>query len=201
MKKIVWILFGIIVFITTVLVGFSMVYRFPILASQSLEKKRKTFDDWQNQLFIRRSAAMLLINRLYGNADKYVFRPPRVIPTYNSKKGIQGYLVYGMVTSWNPQSHVLNLSSYLGRPLAVRFDPDVDGSMAVMPQLDNYGVAQSISERDFVETSRHQRYATLFCVGDIVSVETQHVQQFSYFSRGIPIVPRVIQLSFRLCEQ
>ncbi len=200
-KKIAWIVLGIIVFASLMVLGVSVLYRSALVATQSVEAYRKKFDERQNQAFIARSSSMMALNRLYGNGDKYVFRPPRVVPSFKKDGTIQGYTIYGMVSTWNPQSHLLTLSSYLGRPVSVRFDPDLDGSMAVVPKLDNYGVADSIGERDFVSTIRDNRYTELFCVGDIVSIESPSPQQFSYSARGTPIVPRIIQLSFRLCDK
>jgi len=200
-KGLAWVIFGIIVFLGALICCFVLVYRSPLLATIPIETSRKKIDELQNQAFIRRSSLTLFLNRLYGNADKYVFRPPRILPTFDTDGTVQGYVMYGMVTRWDPQARLLTLSSYLGRPVSVRFDPDLDRSFAVVPRLDGYGVAQSVGESDFVQTSQDPRYTDLFCENDVVSVETPHKQQFSYVSRGTPIVPRSIQLSFRLCDK
>lgn len=93
--------------------GILSLYRSVDGVSMVTEQKRKAFDETQNQLFIKRSIWFRAIHAWYGNGDKYVFRPPRIVPNYREDGVVQGYTVYGMVTTWSPGDRIVELSSYL----------------------------------------------------------------------------------------
>lgn len=134
------------------------------------------------------------------NPDKYVDRPARIVPDRDADGSYKGFVVYGLVTKWDPEGKVLSLDAYTGNKLFVRLDPDTDRSLIVIPKLDKLGVAVD-SSMQVVTSASEPNWSTLFCYADIVSVHTTTADAITASSEEYPLIPKRVQLSHRLCEQ
>lgn len=176
-------------------------YRSPALSSHRMETIRQRVDEYSRRAFIRKNPLFLFVNTtLLGNGDKYIYRPPRIVPA-NTFQGARAYEVFGMVSSWNPDTRTMEVNSYIGKHLFVRFDPTLDGSIAYVPLLDSTGAVADFREDDFVSDTSSNRFETLFCPGDIVSIRIDDPLEIKTASLTSPIVPKEIRLSHRLCAQ
>lgn len=176
-------------------------YRTPGALQSPLEAKRVAFDTVSRKQFIAHNAPFIFIHRLlFGNRDKYMYLPPRVLPS-RTISGALGYSVFGLVTSWNAETKLLEMSSYLNIPITIRFDPDTAKQMAFVPFLDTSGRVKEFGEHGIVTSSDNPKFATLFCQGDIVEIVTETAEALKQATRDKPIVPVELHLRQRLCSQ
>jgi hypothetical protein len=174
------------------------VYQVPFIQNPSVEQWRQRIDSQLKQTFV--TLRHPWINAvIFHNKDKYIWYPPRIQFAYN-ENSIIGYKVYGMVVSWDYEAKLLTLSSYLGKPLYVRFLPTSNGPIAILPKFDMFGYVTS-SEVQAVQRINVPNWNTLFCSYDIVSVDAKSYMSFFQSSKEKPLIPTVITLSYRLCKQ
>ncbi len=137
---------------------------------------------------------------VFGNADKYVWEPPRPVPVYSRSSGdFSGYDVFGMVTSWEPEAYTLRVRSYNRQNLVVRLNPELDRSIAVIAPMDQYGYISSVNVMRIVSSTMDTFWPTLFCPSDIVAVSVSSKFNLSTSSNESPIIPKHVRLVRRLC--
>jgi hypothetical protein len=144
--------------------------------------------------------AQWLYSHVFPNSDKSVFFPPRITTEYDDRGRCLGYMSFGMVTTWDAAQKLLTLSSYFGGTLYVRFDPDAYGQTATLPVLDMHGSIDTSKGIQIVKTTSIPNEETLFCSGDVLSIETSTWQELFSTTPTRPVIPKTLMLSFRLCQ-
>lgn len=164
------------------------------------EYLRKSTDSLLKRLYDKQvGGGRLISNVVFGNRDKYVWRPPRVVPVYDKVGAISGYDIFGIVTSWDPEARLLYISSYVRKSLTVKLDPEHDNSIAVIAPMDRQGAIPALNAIQIVDSSTFPGWRELFCVGDTVAVQVRKHQELSKGSIDDPIVPMHVRLEHRLC--
>ena len=165
------------------------------------EKRRVVVDEYsQKQFFARNSLYMSLHGLIFGNRDKYLYFPPRILPS-STFQGRQAFSVYALIKSWNPDTGIAEVSTYVNKPAQVYVNPDKEKVAAYMPQIDKTGRVIRFGPNDVVTSKDNPKYQSLFCEGDIVEVVTEFASQIQSGSTSNPIHPVEIHLRRRLCEQ
>jgi hypothetical protein len=167
----------------------------------SRENKRVAFDDYSRAQFLSQNKLFIFAyGQVFGNRDKYKYFPPRILPTHTFN-GRQGNSLFALVSSWNADTRILEVSSYLNTAMTIRFDPDTQNQMAFMPKLDATGRVKDFGENGIVTSSDSPKFATLFCQGDIVEIVTETAEALRQAAKDTPVVPVEIHLRQRLCTQ
>lgn len=170
-------------------------------SSKQSEALRRRIDAILQKEYTEGSFTAKLINAyVLGNRDKFVWRPSRIIPSYDyTGTKFLGYMVSGVVTGWEPRRNLLTISSYIGRTLYVRFDPTNDRSVGVFPPLNAYGAVGT--EKVFpVVTVTGDNWDKLFCTSDIVNVFFRKRGDLIWSHQYKPIIPTSIMLTQRVCK-
>jgi hypothetical protein len=179
------------------------IYRgtFPTLTP--IETWRISVDKQLEALYYKRTPLALFVDQtVFHTLDNNFWEPPRVMPVYDKQQKKTGYKVYGMVRFWDANAKLLGLNSYLGKPMFVRFDPDSQKTLAIFLKMDGYGeLSEENSEFLFVDHTDIPQWSTLFCVGDVVSVEAKTANVFDRATRTQPLIPTLIVLARRLCKK
>lgn len=197
-RNVLIVLLLISVFIVPLYIA-KMLYQFPYIPYGRIEEVRKTIDKKQTAWYDRQELLFRMINSLvYHNGDKYLFRPPRIAPSHTFP-GRPAYSIYGIVTSWNPKTKLLEMDSYVGTHIVIQFDPDYDKSVAFMPNLDKYGKTTGFGENDWVTGNDNPRFENIFCQSDILMVLASDIADFSGTTKSKPLIPKEIRLSHRVC--
>lgn len=170
----------------------------PVVSETVREKLDAYFLEKYNK---RNPIVRFLHGRVFGNADKYAWYPPRPVPVYSKRSGaFTGYEVYGMVSSWEPGSYTLRMRSYNRQDFVVRFNPELDNSIAVVAPMDQYGAIPSVSAISIVNSPYDRHWFTLFCPSDIVAVLVGSKLNIVSSSERSPVIPKHIRLVRRLCK-
>jgi len=169
-------------------------------SSKSSELPRLKVDEVLKNASIKKNLLGIAINSfIFGNADKYVWRPPRVVPVYDQKGKITGYDIFGVVTSWDADARLLHIRSYTRKNLVVRMDPEFDDSIAVIAPMDRQGQISDLDSIVIVDTTSYPQWDSLFCVGDTVAVQVRTRTELQKGSLSYPVVPIHVRLEHRLC--
>jgi hypothetical protein len=176
-------------------------YKTPLPENSRVEMWRYTTDRALQRGIEQKNPFTFWLNRMvFRNSDKPVFRPPRILRVSDTNNKTTGYQFFGVVSAWDPNTKLLTLNSYLGQPVVVRFDPTRDGSYAYFPVLDTRGVMDETKPLLFVGSTAHSAFPTLFCTGDIMSIETASWLRIMYSSQFYPVIPKLIMLSHHICS-
>jgi hypothetical protein len=174
------------------------VYQVPFIQNARIDTWRQGVDSLLKRTYSTQRTRWVN-DVIFRNKDKYTWYPPRIQLVYNENSIIR-YKVYGMVTSWDSNTRLLTVSSYLGKPLYIRFSPTPAGPIAIIPKLDRYGQLTSLGVQT-IEYFNVPNWNTLFCQHDIVAVNAKSYMQFFQSTREKPLVPTVITLTLRICDQ
>jgi len=201
--KRLWIFVGVFVILFFLLpLVFWEIYRGPFPQQSSVEQWRKSVDKQLAPGFNQRTSFYALLDRVaLHNLDKNFWEPPRILPVFNQLGYRVRYEVYGVVRFWDPGAKLLGINSYLGRQMFVRFDPTMNGSIGIFLPLNGYGQFVKPNTFLFVNSSDIPQWSTLFCVGDVVSIEVKDPGAFRVATQSQPLTPSVISLAQRLCKQ
>ncbi len=178
------------------------VYTFQIFDKSSpVESFRTRLDGFFLREYNSRSIIGVVFHTyIFRNGDKYIFKPPRVIPSYTIP-GEPAYTVYGLVEHWEPDTKLLTVNLYTSGRIRVSFDPTINGTIAHVPRLNVRGETVSFRDTDIVIRSDHIRFPTLFCTGDIIAMTIMKPNELKQAKVGLPLIPKEIKLSQRLCDQ
>lgn len=160
------------------------------------EQVRKKIDALFETQYKRRTPPGVWVHDVvFGNNDKYVFRPPRIEAAYDNKGKFLGFELHALVLSWNPGGKLLRVRTYTRREADVRLDPERDKSFAVVAPMDRYGKIPSVDSIKIVTSSDDPLWERLFCAGDTVVIRANKKSVFM----SSPVVPENVRLTHRLC--
>ncbi len=166
------------------------------------EKLRFRIDAAFENAYRQNDPYAIWFNRVvFKNGDKFAWRPPRILATHiPTTYEVSGYEFYGVVTRWRPDVKLLHINTYIGKPLTVRFDPDSDRSIAIIPKLDAYGKIIGSNILPVVQSMYVPDWNTLFCESDIVSIKVRSKFSIMFGRPDNPLIPVNIVLTQRLCQ-
>ena len=87
------------------------IYTTPQASTTSTVAKQLAFDDYSRRQFLAQNKLFIFVYvQVFGNRDKYKYFPPRILTTHTIK-GQVGYTIHGLVSTWNPETKLLQVSS------------------------------------------------------------------------------------------